>query len=55
MEGSWLLALLHNFHLEAKACLLLDLGITIILYADEWRNMKGREYSWTNWSVGETP
>ena len=33
-----MLALLHNFHLDMKACLVLDLGIAIILYADEWRH-----------------
>jgi hypothetical protein len=32
--GKVALALLHNFHIEMKACLLLDLGLAIIMSAD---------------------
>lgn len=50
-----MLALLHSFHLDMKACLVLDLGIAIILYADEWRHEGEGNLFLKNWSVGETP
>jgi hypothetical protein len=37
-----------------KACLVLDLGIAIILYADEWRHEGEGNLFLKNWSVGDT-